>query len=165
ELLQQRRSARKAITAADFASRPWSDQAPALRGAVLCPYMVVYRTEADIRAFDLSLDPSQRDAGSLFSYRPDLTNYMEFGFARTTTPRAWLSTWSGLSSNAAVEVNGAHVTVPSLVLYYTGDNAIFPGDAHTAYAALAAADKQIASASGDHYGFGVGTQERTGAPI
>jgi hypothetical protein len=127
--------------------------------------MMVYRTEADLRAFDLSLDPSERDAGSLFSYRPDLTNYMEFGFARVTTPRAWLSTWSGLSSNAAVEVNGPRVTVPSLVVSYTGDNAIFPGDARTAYEALGSADKQIASAPGDHYGFGVGTQERTGAPV
>ena len=90
---------------------------------------------------------------------------MEFGFARVTTPRAWLSTWSGLSSNAAVEVNGPRVTVPSLVLSYTGDNAIFPADAKTAYAALGASDKQIDSAPGDHYGFAVGTQERSGAPV
>jgi len=125
----------------------------------------VFRTEADLRSFDLSLDPSTRDAGSLFSYRPDLTNYMELGFARVSTPRAWLSTWSGLASNAAVEVNGPHVTVPSLVVSYTGDNAIFPSDAQAAYAAIGAADKQITSAPGDHYGFGVGTQERTGAPV
>jgi hypothetical protein len=127
--------------------------------------MVIFRTEADLRAFDLSLDPSTRDAGSLFSYRPDLTNYMEIGFARVCTPRAWLSTWSGFSSNAAVEVNGPHVTIPSLVVSYTGDNAIFPGDAQAAYAALGAADKQIASFPGDHYGFAVGTQERSGAPV
>lgn len=165
ERLSQRSAARRELTIEGFAARPWAQQARTLRAAVAHPHMVVFRTEADLRAFDLSLDPSERDAGSLFSYRPDLTNYMEFGFARTTTPRAWLSTWSGLSSNAAVEVNGAHVTVPSLVLYYTGDNAIFPGDAHAAYAALAATDKQIGSAPGDHYGFGVGTQDRTGAPL
>ena len=127
--------------------------------------MVVFRTEADLRALDLSLDPSERDAGSLFSYRPDLTNYMEFGFARVTTPRAWLSTWSGLSSQAAVELNGPRVTVPSLVVNYTGDNAIFPGDARAAFDALGSSDKQLASAPGDHYGFGVGTQDRTGAPV
>ena len=57
------------------------------------------------------------------------------------------------------------VTVPSLVVSYTGDNAIFPSDAQAAFDALGASDKQIASAPGDHYGFGVGTQERTGAPI
>ena len=127
-----RAEARQTLAASDFATRPAAEQARALRAAVAHPHMIVFRTEADLRAFDLSLDPSERDAGSLFSYRPDLTNYMEFGFARVTTPRAWLSTWSALSSNAAVEVNGPHVTVPSLVLSYTGDNAIFPGDAQLA---------------------------------
>ena len=108
ELLQQRARRRaQAMRAGDFAARPWAEQARTLRGAVVCPYMIVYRTEADLRAFDLSLDPSERDAGSLFSYRPDLTNYMEFGFARVQTPRAWLSTWSGLSSNADVVQNAA----------------------------------------------------------
>ncbi len=126
--------------------------------------MIVYRTEADLRMFDLSLDPSERDAGSLFSYRPDLSNYMEFGFGRVQTPRAWLSTWSGLSSNADVVKNAPKITVPSLVIYYRGDNAIFPSDAKAAFDAIAAADKQLASAPGDHYGFAVGTQERRGAP-
>jgi hypothetical protein len=163
--LAQRSEARQVLRAADFGARPWAERARAQRASVAHPHMVVFRTEADLRAFDLALDPSARDAGSLFSYRPDLTNYMEFGFARISTPRAWLSTWSGLASNAAVEVNGPRVTVPSLVLSYTGDNAIFPSDAQAAYAALGAGDKQIASAPGDHYGFGVGTQERTGAPI
>jgi hypothetical protein len=163
--LAQRAEARDALRAGDFASRPWTDRARALRASVANPHMVVFRTEADLRALDLALDPSERDAGSLFSYRPDLTNYMELGFGRVTTPRAWLSTWSGLSSNAAVEVNGPRVRVPALVLSYTGDNAIFPSDAQAAYAALGASDKQISSAPGDHYGFAVGTQDRTGAPI
>jgi pimeloyl-ACP methyl ester carboxylesterase len=163
--LQRRREARAAMAARDFAARGRAEQVGALRGAVSCRYMVVYRTEADVRAFDLSLDPSDRNAGSLFSYRPDLTNYMEFGFARVQTPRAWLSTWSGLSSNADVACNAAKITVPSLVVYYTGDNAIFPSDARTAYAAIASSDKQIHAVPGDHYGFAVGTQDRRGAPI
>ena len=163
--LAARGAARAALGGADFAARPWVEQAHVLRAAVAHPHMVVFRTEADLRAFDLSLDPSDRDAGSLFSYRPDLTNYMEFGFARVTTPRAWLSTWSGLSSNAAVERNAPAVTLPSLIVYYAGDNAIFPSDAQTAFLALGAADKQIISAPGDHYGFGVGTQQRSGAPV
>jgi len=164
QLLKRRGEARRTLGAGDFSAQPWMAQARAMRGAVVCPYLIVYRTEADLRAFDLSLDPSERDAGSLFSYRPDLTNYMEFGFARVQTPRAWLSTWSGLSSNADVVKNAAKITVPSLVMYYRGDNAIFPADARAAYDAIAAGDKQLASAPGDHYGFGVGTQERTGAP-
>jgi pimeloyl-ACP methyl ester carboxylesterase len=163
--LARRQQSRQVLAGSDFASRPGAEQTRALREAVACPYMVVYRTEADLRALDLSLDPSDRDAGTLFSYRPDLTNYMEFGFARVTTPRAWLSTWSGLSSNADVVKNAAKVTVPSIVVHYSGDNAIFPSDARAAFEALAASDKEIHGVPGDHYGFGVGTQERTGAPL
>jgi len=160
-----RGEARRVAAAAEFVAQPWAEQARTLRAAVVHPHMVVFRTEADLRAFDLTIDPSTRDAGSLFSYRPDLTNYMEFGFARVTTPRAWLSTWSGVSSNAAVELNAPRVTIPSLVMSYTGDNAIFPGDAQGAYDALGSSDKRIANAPGDHYGFGIGTQQRAGAPI
>lgn len=155
--LQQRDEARRGTKAGDTGMNT-------LRRAVCGCYMVVYRTEADLRAFDLSLDPSERDAGSLFSHRPDLTNYMEFGFGRVCTPRAWLSTWSALSSNADVVKSAAMVTIPSLVLYYRGDNGIFPADARAAFEALAASDKHLASAPGDHYGFAPGTQQRTGAP-
>ena len=164
EKLAQRSEARQQLGQPDFGKRPWNERAAALRGSVVCPYMIVYRTEADLRMFDLSLDPSERDAGSLFSYRPDLTNYMEFGFARVQTPRAWLSTWSGLSSNADVVTNAGKISVPSFVIYYRGDNAIYPSDARAVFEAIAATDKQLASAPGDHYGFGVGTQERSGAP-
>ncbi len=162
--LKRRGEARAAIGDSGFAARPWAEQAGALRGGVVCPYVVVYRTEADLRALDLSLDPSERDAGTLFSYRPDLTNYMEFGFGRVSTPRAWLSTWSAISSHASVPRNGRAIKVPSLVVSYTGDNAIFPGDARAAFEALGADDKELTFVPGDHYGFAVGTQERRGAP-
>ncbi|MEO8603754.1 MAG: alpha/beta hydrolase [bacterium] len=165
ERLARREAARGALRADDFATQPWPAQAQALRGAVTLPHMIVFRTEADLRALDLRLDPSAREAGTLFSYRPDMTNYMELGFARVTTPRAWLSSWSGLSSNAAIELTGPRVGVPALVVSYDGDNAIFPSDAAAAFEALGSADKQRATAPGDHYGFGVGTQERSGAPI
>lgn len=163
-MLEERDGARRQFRDPEFFQRSAQEQAPVLRRAVGCTYMIVYRTEADLRAMDLSLDPSERDAGTLFSYRPDLSNYMEFGFARVCTPRAWLSTWSGICSNADVVRNAPNVTVPALVISYTGDNAIFPADARAAFDALAASDKEFQLVPGDHYGFGVGTQERTGAP-
>ncbi len=164
ELLRDRRRARSEIVTDGFAARPAREQAETLRRATLHPPMIVHRTEADLRSLDLSLDPSKRDAGTLFSYRPDLTNYMELGFARVTTPRAWLSTWSGLSSNAALEKTGPAIDVPALVVSYDGDNAIFPGDAERAFELLGSTDKQRISVAGDHYGFAVGTQVRSGAP-
>ena len=163
-LLKVRNDGRGEMRDASFFQRSLGEQSPALRRAVGCPYMIVYRTEADLRAMDLSLDPSERNAGTLFSYRPDLSNYMEFGFARVCSPRAWLSTWSATSSNADVVRNAPRVTVPSLVINYTGDNAIFPSDARAAFEANGASDKQMVTVPGDHYGFGVGTQDRTGAP-
>ena len=91
---------------------------------------------------------------------------MEFGFARVTTPRAWLSTWSGLSSNAAVERNGPRVAVPVDRGEPTRRQRHLPQRrAGRASPPSAAADKQIANAPGDHYGFGVGTRVRTDAPI
>jgi hypothetical protein len=148
-----------------FANLTSDQRTRTFRRAVVHPPMIVHRTEADLRALDLSLDPSDRDAGTLFSYRPDLTNYMELGFARVTTPRAWLSTWSGLSSNASLERNGRGIEVPSLVISFDGDNAIFPADAKRAFGLLAAADKSMVRVAGDHYGFSVGTQDRRGATL
>jgi hypothetical protein len=67
----------------------------------LAPAIIaVFRTDADPRTVDLSQDPSERPYGSLFGTRPDLINYGLTGFGRLTAPEAWLSTWSGLSSNA-----------------------------------------------------------------
>lgn len=161
--LARREEARTEIGRPEFHTRPWAERAARLREAVVCPYLVVYRTEADLRMFDLSLEPSERDAGSLFSYRPDLTNYMEFGFARVCTPRSWLSTWSGLSSNADFLRNAPMIEVPSLVVYYEGDNAIFPSESRAAFDAIGAEDKELYGVPGDHYGFAVGTQQRSGA--
>ena len=74
---------------------------PLDRRRSLAPRIItVFRTDADPRTVDLSLDPSERPYGSLFGKRPDLINYGLTGFGRLTTPEAWLSTWSGLSSNA-----------------------------------------------------------------
>jgi len=164
QLLMERREARAALGQPEFEKRPWIERSFLLRQAALGRFMIVYRTEADLRALDLSLDPSERDAGTLFSYRPDITNYTEFGFARVCTPRSWLSTWSALSSRANLLANAPNIRVPSMVINYSGDNAIFPADGKAAYEALGSADKTIATAPGDHYGFGIGSQHRTGAP-
>jgi hypothetical protein len=164
-LIAERNQARGEIFAGGFGERTAAEQARTVRRAAVHPPMIVHRTEADLRALDTSLDPSARDAGTLFSYRPDLTNYMELGFARVTTPKAWLSTWSGAASHAALERNAPAVAVPSLVVNYDGDNAIFPADAPRALDLLGAADKRLVTVAGDHYGFAPGTQRRSGAPL
>ena len=69
-----------------------------------------------------------RGYGSLWGTRPDWINYGAVGFGRVVSPEAWLSTWSGLSSRAEIPTTGARMTLPSLLVSYTGDNCVFPSD-------------------------------------
>jgi hypothetical protein len=123
------------------------------RGAMATDFLLVYRTDADPRAVDPSLDPSRRDYGSLWGRRPDLINYGPVGFARVVSPEAWLSTWSGTSSRAELRETGARMTLPALVVDYAGDNAIYPSD--TAHIVESLATKRIErrTIDADHYGF------------
>jgi pimeloyl-ACP methyl ester carboxylesterase len=127
--------------------------------------ITVYRTDADPRTVDLSLDPSDRPYGSVFGRRPDLTNYGLIGFGRLTTPDAWLSTWSGLSSNAAFSRCGAEVTVPSLVIEFTGDQIGFPGVIRRIFDSLGGADKTHLAVPGTHFGGPIAPGEATGAAL
>ena len=132
----------------------------ARRRALAGTFVAVHRTDADPRTVDLSLDPSARDYGSIFGRRPDVTNFGAVGFARLTTPNAWLSTWSGISSRASLRLTAPDITVPTLLLSYTADNSVFPGDVRAIKQALASADISSADVVADHYGFTPGTMER-----
>ena len=123
------------------------------RAAIATDFLLVYRTDADPRYVDLSLDPSQRDYGSLWGRRPDLINYGAVGFSRVVAPEAWLSTWSGLSSRAEIALTGARMTLPALVIEYTADNAIFPSDTEHITRSLGSRQIERRAIDGDHYGF------------
>jgi hypothetical protein len=127
------------------------------RAAIATDYMVIYRTEADPRCVDPSLDPSARDYGSLFTYRPDLFNYGPTGFARVLTPEAWLSTWSANASRAEIASTGARMTLPALHVRYSGDNAIFPSEAELITSSLGTDDLERVEVAGDHYGLPAAT--------
>jgi dienelactone hydrolase len=105
--------------------------------------MVVYRTMANPAFVDRTIDPSGRDYGSLLSERPDLMNYAALGFGRTATPRAWLSTWSGLASNADLVANVARIAEPSLLVAAGRDREIFPADIAAIDRAMTSADKRV----------------------
>ncbi|RMH39373.1 MAG: hypothetical protein D6689_16790 [Deltaproteobacteria bacterium] len=112
------------------------------RRAAFEPVMVVYRTMANLHYVDRHLDPSDRDYGSLLSERPDLMNYQRLGFARVVTPRAWLSTWSALSSNADLVRNIARIREPTLLAFAGRDREIYPRTDAEPIAAAAGADDQ-----------------------
>jgi len=112
----------------------------------------VWRTDADLRAFDPAIDPSDRRWGTVWGADPLASNLGAVGFARVCTPESWLSTWSGLSSNASFEACGPAIAQPVVMLYYTGDNTVFPSDASALFAAIGARDKQRVDIKGNHHG-------------
>ncbi|SNT16191.1 alpha/beta hydrolase [Rhodococcoides kyotonense] len=135
------------------------------RNALAPRVLTVYRTDADPRFVDLSLSPNDRPYGSLFGRRPDLTNYGLVGFGRLSTPDAWLSTWSGLSTNADFVRCAPGVTVPSLFVELTGDQACFPEDADTMFRSLGSRDKTRVAVQGTHFGGPITPDAPTGASL
>ncbi|MCW5772557.1 MAG: alpha/beta hydrolase [Rhodospirillaceae bacterium] len=114
--------------------------------------MTIWRTAADLRCFDLKLDPSERKYGTVWGANAYAANYGALGFARFCLPEAWLSTWSGISSNAAIAKTGASISQPCLVVEYTGDQTVFPQDIQRILASLASSDKTHRRVRGDHHG-------------
>jgi pimeloyl-ACP methyl ester carboxylesterase len=122
------------------------------RLAAHTPIINVWRTDADLRCFDLSIDPSDRRFGSLWGSDPFTSNFGAVGFARQCTSESWLSTWSGLSSNASLARTAGSIHQPVLVVEYTADQACFPSDVTAIFKAIASSDKRYARVKGDHHG-------------
>ncbi|CNE54781.1 Alpha/beta hydrolase family protein [Mycobacterium tuberculosis] len=127
--------------------------------------MTVYRTDADLRSVDPSLDSNERPYGSLFGRRPDLGNFGFAGFGRITTPAAWMSTWSATTTRACFTRNARGVAAPSLLVELTGDQACFPADAREMYRALSATDKKHVRVAGTHFGGPLVPDGPTGAEL
>jgi hypothetical protein len=148
ELIDRRQSARARLK--ESPTRP--DKQLASHG----PILKLWRTDADLRCWDTSLDPSDRLVGSLWGGDPTVSNLGSVGFARLVTPESWLSTWSGLSSNASMEKCARSVVQPTLLIEYTGDNCVFPGDVDVMFASFATADKERHRVRGNHHGLPLG---------
>jgi pimeloyl-ACP methyl ester carboxylesterase len=129
------------------------------------PIMTVWRTDADPRCFDLSIDPSDRAYGTLWGRDPRASNYGAVGFARNCTPEAWLSTWSGLSSNAALAKTAPSIEQPSLLVEYTGDVSTFPTVAKEIFATIRTSQKSHLRVRGDHHGRALSNDEELGRAI
>jgi len=122
----------------------------------------VWRTDADLRCFDLSLEPSDRRFGSVWGTQPMVSNVGSVGFARNCTPESWLSTWSGLSSNASFEKCGPAMQQPVLMIEYTGDNSVFPGDLDAIFASLGSSAIRRQKIRGNHHGQSLALDEPSG---
>jgi pimeloyl-ACP methyl ester carboxylesterase len=136
-----------------------------LRKGAHTPIMSVWRTDADLRCFDLSLDPSDRKYGSLWGADPFTSNYGSVGFARLCSPESWLSTWSGISSNALLSKTTPSIEQPSLLIEYTGDQACFPKVMQEIFSGIRASDKRHERVRGDHHGRALAADEEAGRHV
>jgi alpha-beta hydrolase superfamily lysophospholipase len=116
-LIARQNEAEAVRTSPEFTRLSSAAQRAVAQRAAFQPVMTIYRTMANPNYVDNSLDPSLRGYGSLLSDRPDLMNYQLMGFGRVQTPDAWLSTWSGLSSNANLLKNAPAITEPAIVVH------------------------------------------------
>lgn len=99
-----------------IASSPTGDEA-----------FIVYRTKADPRTLDLTIDPSDRAAGAIWG-DAGATNRQANGLARFCTARSFLSQWSQRLTRAHGPRCLADTKVPVLNMGYTADQAVFPGN-------------------------------------
>jgi alpha-beta hydrolase superfamily lysophospholipase len=153
EHIAHHESAAAESEAAGFAERPFEERQAVLRGRASETVMVVHRTMANPTYVDCTIDPSARDYGSLLSERPDLMNFTALGLARTVTPRAWLSTWSGLSSNADLVANVSRIEEPTLIVHAERDREIHPGHAEAMLEGCASKDKKLVTIAGARHYF------------
>jgi len=158
----ERDDARRQMRAEGFASLADDERRAITRRARLWRYMLIYRTLANPAYLDPTIEPNDRRMGSIFSPGdPIIGNYGPGGLARVMTPRAWLSTWSGLRSQADLPDTIRHVTIPTLIVYADGDSDIFPSEQREIFEACAAADKTFVTLErADHYLNPIGEEGR-----
>ncbi len=86
---------------------------------------LVYRTAADPRFVDLSLDPSDRKTGTTRGSAKS-TNYGTTTLGRICTLRSWLSQWSIRLSRADGPPCLEKTSVPVLAVTHSADTVVFP---------------------------------------
>jgi len=133
--------------------------------AAYSPIFHVWRTDADLRAWDVSLDPSDRKPGSLWGKNPFASNWGSVGFARVVTPESWLSTWSGLESNAALDKTLPFVKQAALLVEYTGDQCTFPSDIAGLFDRIGTSNKCHVRVRGNHHGMALSPDEESGRAV
>jgi pimeloyl-ACP methyl ester carboxylesterase len=153
-LIQQQKHYKELMTSPSFKEHSLEERLDIERRAAAIPMMIIYGTEAEPRYMDMSLDPSDRLLGSnTAGDRPDLRNRAPRGASRVMTPQAYLSTRSGISSNAHMLENIARVSTPTLVLCGTADRGIYLSTTRAIYQASGAKDKKMVLIEGGDHGF------------
>lgn len=113
---------------------------------------VTYRTMADPRFLDTSIDPNGRRP--LWSYlgHPETVNSGPVGLARFSTLRSWLSQWSIDDARADSLRCGPSISVPFLAIECGADDAVPQPHTALVHAAIGSRDKTMHRVEGaNHY--------------
>jgi pimeloyl-ACP methyl ester carboxylesterase len=110
---------------------------------------IVYRTHAEPRCVDLSIDPNDRPPGSIWG-DARAVNYATNAVGRYTSIKAFLSQWSSRSQADGPD-NLARTSVPVLLFTYTADASTFPSTRDAWLSAAAGRISNIDVQGGNHY--------------
>ena len=113
----------------------------------------IYRTHAEPRCLDLSLDANDRPLGSIWGAGIDgarAVNHAASQMGRVTSLTAFLSQWSS-RSRADGPGNLAHTSVPVLLFTHTADASTFPSTRDAWLRAAAGRIRNVDLVGGNHY--------------
>ena len=125
----------------------------ALPGSARDEAFLIYRTHADPRCLDLSLDANDRQAGSVWgngAAGARAVNYAASQMGRITSLTAFLSQWSS-RSRADGPSNLGKTSVPVLLCTYTADQSTFPSTKQAWMSAAGTRLRNVDIAGGNHY--------------
>jgi pimeloyl-ACP methyl ester carboxylesterase len=114
---------------------------------------LIYRTHADPRCLDLSLDANDRQVGSVWgngAAGARAVNYAASQMGRITSLTAFLSQWSS-RSRADGPSSLAKTSVPVLLCTYTADQSTFPSTKRAWMDAAGARLRNVDIVGGNHY--------------
>ncbi len=111
----------------------------------------LYRTWADLRLMDPTIDPNKRKPQWCYAGDPKKANFSPRGIGLTNTMRTWLSMWSLRDSYCSGVQHLRRIEEPALVIQSDADTGVFPSDLQAIYDSLASTDKRMAMVAGDHY--------------
>ena len=111
----------------------------------------LFRTWADLRLMDGSIDASKREVGRCYAGDPKQAKFGPRGIGLTNTLRTWLSMWSLKDSHCRGAPHLNRINLPALIIQSSGDTGVFPSDAESIYNALGSEDKTLKMIDGDHY--------------
>jgi len=113
---------------------------------------ITYRTVADLRFWDPTVDPNDRKPQWCFLGHPETANTGPVGLGRFATCRAWLSQWSPDHTNANGPKCAPAVSVPLLAIENSADDGVPQPHTRIIYDAAGSRDKTMHVVKGaTHY--------------